>query len=134
MSRLHRSQHLQQSVFQRLRGLMRGASPFNTTTASVRPERRCLADRTACAVPNCSCCSTILTDSPLRLSFYFFFLSPTTTIICEISAFCTASITHSKRVIPHTSWSTLGLADRIRVPFPAARITAVAFPIIHDIQ
>ena len=103
-------------------GRMKGVSPRSTSVSPPLPSSSGAAIVTACAVPRCSDCSTILilssifnasllTESPLR---------PTTRTRSPSSAFADAS-TCARIGAPAISCSTLGPSDSIRAPSPAAR-------------
>ncbi len=76
---------------------------------------------TASAVPRGSCCTATVTWPSSNASSGRSGPSTTTTLLAPASR--AAATGQAIIARPHTSWSSFGVAERIRVPCPAARIT-----------
>src|SRR4029077_10523630 len=103
-------------------GLSRGESAWTTSTGPVsRSDSGTL--RSASPVPLATCCSTHVAASTRRSRTAVSPLAITPTGALLMAA-RTASTTWRRSGRPPSGWSTLGRALRIRLPCPAARITA----------
>src|SRR5690625_48443 len=98
-----------------------GTSPYRISTLpSPSPSR---AWATACPVPFCSACKAKFSEYPERASRTCSSPWPTTTCRRCASSSRAVSSTWQTIGLPASRCSTLGSVERIRVPWPAARIT-----------
>ncbi len=99
-----------------------GWSP-ERTASGLSPGTASRAASTAAPVPSPSLCSATVTPSGRRPSTPSPGRVTQTTSVAPASR--AASMTHSTNGLPHTACRTFGVSDFIRVPWPAAMISAV---------
>ena len=102
-------------------GMISGTSPASTTTEASWSMCATCAARSASAVPSACSWTTLTTSSPSS----DFSGSPgaSTTTILAAPAVLAAATTQPIIGSPQTSCRSLGVFERIRVPWPAARMT-----------
>ena len=107
----------------------RGVSPVSTTTGASprlmpRESRSAIATRTAWPVPDCVSCTTVSAHGAISCTCATTASRPcpTTTTTCSGSRAAAASSTWPSNERPATWWRTLGVAECMRLPSPAARM------------